>query len=81
MPGMDGFAVCRQLKEAEATRAIPVLFVTAKDDTGSLLRGFRCGAVDYISKPFQADEVLVRVDPRALDVDPVVQCRRGSCSC
>ncbi len=50
------------LKEHEATRAIPVLFVTAKDDTESLLRGFRCGAVDYISKPFQSDEVLVRVE-------------------
>ena len=62
MPGADGFAVCRQLKDADATRAIPVLFVTAKDDTESLLRGFRCGAVDYISKPFQADEVLVRVE-------------------
>ncbi|MEO8256131.1 MAG: sigma-54 dependent transcriptional regulator [Acidobacteriota bacterium] len=62
MPGTDGFAVCRQLKDAEATCAIPVLFVTAKDDTASLLRGFRCGAVDYISKPFQADEVLVRVE-------------------
>jgi DNA-binding NtrC family response regulator len=62
MPGTDGFSVCRQLKDAEATRAIPVLFVTAKDDTESLLRGFRCGAVDYISKPFQADEVLARVE-------------------
>ena len=61
-PAPDGFAVCRQLKDGEATRAIPVLFVTAKDDTESLLRGFRCGAVDYISKPFQADEVLVRVE-------------------
>ena len=62
MPGTDGFAVCRQLKETEATRAIPVLFVTAKDETESLLRGFRCGAVDYIPKPFQAEEVLVRVE-------------------
>jgi len=62
MPGTDGFAVCRQLKDAETTRAIPVLFVTAKDNTESLLRGFRCGAVDYISKPFQADEVLVRIE-------------------
>ena len=46
----------------EATRAIPVLFVTAKDETECLLRGFRCGAVDYISKPFQSEEVLVRVE-------------------
>jgi DNA-binding NtrC family response regulator len=62
LPGADGFTVCRALKRKEATRAIPVLFVTAKDGTESLLQGFRCGAVDYISKPFQAEEVLVRVE-------------------
>jgi len=62
MPGRDGFAVCRALKENEATRAIPVLFVTAKVEHESLLRGFDCGAVDYISKPFQSQEVLVRVE-------------------
>jgi DNA-binding NtrC family response regulator len=62
LPGQDGFAACRALKEKDATRAIPVLFVTAKDDSPSLLCGFRCGAVDYISKPFQSDEVLVRVE-------------------
>ena len=62
LPGRDGFSVCTALKAAEATRAIPVLFVTAKDETESLLRGFRCGAVDYIPKPFHAEEVLVRVE-------------------
>jgi DNA-binding NtrC family response regulator len=62
MPGRDGFATCCALKEHQATRDIPVLFVTAKDDTGSVLRGFRCGAVDYVSKPVQPEEVLVRVE-------------------
>jgi DNA-binding NtrC family response regulator len=62
MPGRDGFATCRALKVHEATRDIPVLFVTAKDDIGSLLRGFRSGAVDYVSKPVQAEELLVRVE-------------------
>ncbi len=62
MPGKDGFAMCRELKALDATRAIPVLFVTAKDDTECLLRAFRCGAVDYVPKPFQAEEVLVRVE-------------------
>jgi DNA-binding NtrC family response regulator len=62
LPGIDGFAVCRALKEKESTRVIPVLFVTAKDETESLLQGFRCGAVDYIQKPFSAEEVLVRVE-------------------
>ena len=49
-------------RKGTTTRAIPVLFVTAKDETECLLRGFRCGAVDYIPKPFQAEEVLVRVE-------------------
>jgi DNA-binding NtrC family response regulator len=62
LPGVDGFSVCRALKERASTRAIPVLFVTAKDETESLIAGFRSGAVDYISKPFSAEEVLVRVE-------------------
>lgn len=62
LPGVDGFSLCRSLKENQATHAIPVLFVTAKDGTECVLRGFRSGAVDYISKPFQAEEVLVRVE-------------------
>jgi DNA-binding NtrC family response regulator len=62
LPGMDGFSACRALKANVATQAVPVLFVTAKDEPESLLRGFHCGAVDYISKPFQSEEVLVRVD-------------------
>jgi len=62
MPDSDGFAVCRALKKIETTRAIPVLFVTAKDETEYLLRGFRSGAVDYIPKPFRPEEVLVRVE-------------------
>jgi len=62
LPGRDGFSVCLALKGKDATRAIPVLFVTAKDEAESLIRGFRCGAVDYISKPFQSEEVLVRVE-------------------
>jgi DNA-binding NtrC family response regulator len=62
LPGVDGFSVCRALKEKAETRLIPVLFVTAKHGTESLVRGFRSGAVDYISKPFQAEEVLARVE-------------------
>ncbi|HEY5743380.1 MAG TPA: sigma-54 dependent transcriptional regulator [Terrimicrobiaceae bacterium] len=61
MPDRDGFLVCRALKQNPATREIPVLFVSARDETESLLRGFREGAVDYIPKPFQAEEVIVRV--------------------
>jgi DNA-binding NtrC family response regulator len=60
MPGRDGFSVCQVLKANEVTREIPVLFVTAKLETESILRGFRAGAVDYIAKPFQAEEVVAR---------------------
>jgi DNA-binding NtrC family response regulator len=61
MPGRDGFSICQALKAGETTREIPVLFVTAKQETESILRGFKVGALDYISKPFQAEEVVVRV--------------------
>ncbi len=61
MPGHDGFAVCRTLKAEEATRDIPVIFLTSKQETKSVLQGFRVGAVDYILKPFQAEEVVTRV--------------------
>ncbi|MCC7262200.1 MAG: sigma-54-dependent Fis family transcriptional regulator, partial [Candidatus Latescibacteria bacterium] len=61
MPELDGFEVCRRLKQHEATRAIPVLFLTARDDTADLVEGFRAGGVDYVTKPFQKEEVLVRI--------------------
>jgi len=61
MPGLDGFETCRQLKRAAVTRAIPVIFITARDGTESMLEGFQAGGVDYITKPFQPEEVLIRV--------------------
>jgi len=62
MPGRDGFAICRELKADDATREIPVLFITARHETAAVLNGFRVGAVDYILKPFQPEEVLGRVE-------------------
>jgi len=62
MPDMDGYSVCRALKADEATREIPVLFVTAKDETKNVLKGFQAGAIDYIPKPFQIEEVAIRVE-------------------
>ena len=61
MPGIDGFEVCRRLKEDPRTRDIPVIFITAEDTTESLVNGFEVGGVDYIKKPFQEREVLARV--------------------
>jgi DNA-binding response OmpR family regulator len=61
MPGLNGFEVCEKLKENEKTQRIPVIFITANDGTDSVVRGFQAGAVDFISKPFKAEEVLARV--------------------
>ena len=61
MPGMDGYEVCRRLKEDGATESIPVVFLTARDQKEDIIAGFRAGRVDYITKPFQAEEVLARV--------------------
>lgn len=61
MPGMDGFEVCRRLKENALTRDIPVIFLSALADTADKLKGFKLGAVDYITKPFHNEEVLARV--------------------
>ncbi|MBW8844415.1 MAG: DNA-binding response regulator [Burkholderiales bacterium] len=61
MPGLDGHAVCRLLKADAATCEIPVIFLSAHADAQQRLEGLRLGAVDYIGKPFLADEVLARV--------------------
>lgn len=61
MPGIDGFEVCKQLKADEKTRDIPVIFLTAKTDQDSIVKGFELGGADYISKPFNQSELLVRV--------------------
>lgn len=62
MPGIDGFETCRRLKEKPKTSDIPIIFMTALSDTESKVTGFSLGAVDYITKPFQEKEVLVRVE-------------------
>ena len=61
MPEMDGFEVCRRLKQDPTTRDIPVIFITARDTKEDLIAGFEAGGLDYIAKPFQEEEVLVRV--------------------
>ena len=61
MPDMTGFAVCQRLKANELTKRIPVIFLTAANDLADRLEGFAAGGVDYIGKPFEAQEVLERV--------------------
>ncbi len=62
MPGMDGFEVCTRLKADDDTKDIPVIFVSSMTDIDSKVRGFKVGGVDYINKPFQHAEILVRVN-------------------
>jgi len=62
MPGIDGFEVCRRLKADPATVPIPVIFLSALDETADKVKGLQLGAVDYVSKPFQAEEVVARVN-------------------
>jgi two-component system, NtrC family, sensor kinase len=61
MPGIDGFETCSRLKASPATFDIPILFMTALSDTDDKVKGLGLGAVDYITKPFQQEEVLARV--------------------
>ncbi|HBQ99148.1 MULTISPECIES: response regulator [unclassified Roseofilum] len=61
MPGIDGFETCRRLKANEQTRSIPVIFMTALSETVNKVKGLKLGAVDYITKPFDHDEVLARI--------------------
>lgn len=62
MPGIDGFETCRRWKANPQTRDIPIVFMTALSDTIDKVKGFQTGAVDYITKPFQHDEVLSRIE-------------------
>uniref|UniRef100_A0ACD5GTH7 Response regulator n=1 Tax=Desertifilum tharense IPPAS B-1220 TaxID=1781255 RepID=A0ACD5GTH7_9CYAN len=62
MPGMDGFETCRRLKAAQATQAIPVIFMTALTETADKVKAFALSTVDYITKPIQQEEVLARVN-------------------
>jgi signal transduction histidine kinase len=61
MPEMDGFELCAELKKDETIRHIPVIFISALTDTKNILKGFEVGGVDYITKPFQKEEVFARV--------------------
>ena len=61
MPGMDGFEVAERLKSEEFRCEIPIIFLTALDDTQSIVNGFKLGVGDFISKPFRKEELMVRI--------------------
>lgn len=72
MPGLDGYSVCERLKADERLARVPVLFISALGETTDKVRAFQAGGVDYLTKPFEVEEVLARVDThlrlrRALD--------------
>ncbi|TFH35778.1 MAG: response regulator, partial [Anaerolineales bacterium] len=62
MPGMDGYEVCTRLKEDERTAHIPIIFISALDQVEDKVQAFQFGGVDYITKPFQVEEVLARTE-------------------
>ncbi len=62
MPEMDGYEVCEKLKADVATKDIPIIFLTAKAGAESIVKGFQVGGVDYVTKPFNNDELLARVN-------------------
>jgi len=61
MPEIDGFEVCRRIKENPKLREIPIIFISALNDTKDIVKALKCGGVDFITKPFQAEEVTARV--------------------
>ena len=62
MPGIDGFETCRRLKASEATKEIPIIFMTVLSDPVDKVKGLTLGGADYITKPFQQEEVLARLE-------------------
>ena len=61
MPNLDGYSVCDQLKREEKTKNIPIIFISALNNTINKVKAFQSGGVDYISKPFESEELLARV--------------------
>jgi len=62
MPGIDGYEVCKKIKSDDETKDIPIIFLTAKTDKEDIVMGFKFGAIDYVTKPFQHEELLARVE-------------------
>ena len=62
MPGIDGFEICRRLQAEKETKDIAIIFLTAINDPENIIKGFKLGAVDYVTKPFRLEEICARVE-------------------
>ena len=67
MPEMDGYETCRRLQADERTSEVPIVFLSALDEALDKVKAFEVGGVDYITKPFQIEEVLVRIESQFFD--------------
>ncbi|MCP4155789.1 MAG: response regulator [bacterium] len=61
LPDINGYDICKQLKADEATKDIPTIFITARNEVEDIIKGLECGAVDYVTKPFNSTELIARV--------------------
>ena len=61
MPGMDGFETCKRLRARDETADVPIIFLTARDDPQAIKQGFEAGGDDYVTKPFNKEELLARI--------------------
>ncbi len=75
MPEKNGFEVCQELKKNPETKDIPIIFITAKSDSDDIIKGLKAGAVDYVCKPFNSEELLCRVKAH-LEMSGVNKSRR-----
>ena len=62
LPGIDGFETCHRLKSNETTKNIPIIFITALSDTTDKVKAFEAGGVDYITKPFDPEDILTTIE-------------------
>lgn len=70
MPGMDGIDVCKKIRGTKGISGIPIVFLTGREDEKEILEGLRCGAEDYITKPFNINEFRKRIDEIASKINP-----------
>ena len=78
MPDIDGYEICKGLKVNPATKHIPIIFLTAKIESNDIIKGFQLGAVDYITKPFNREELLVRVKTQLDLQDAIKQAQKAN---